>query len=105
MSDAQRTSRLPSLDGLRAMSIGFVLFGHLANQPGLIPLPRLFLGSLASLGVRVFFVISGFLITSLLLVEKERSGSISLRSFYFRRTMRIFPPFYGYVAVMALAAA
>jgi peptidoglycan/LPS O-acetylase OafA/YrhL len=87
------------------MSIGLVLFGHLANQPGLIPLPRLVLVSMATLGVRVFFVISGFLITSLLLAEKARSGSISLRGFYFRRTMRIFPPFYGYVAVMALAAA
>jgi peptidoglycan/LPS O-acetylase OafA/YrhL len=105
MSDAGRTSRLPSLDGLRAMSIGLVLVGHLANQPGLIPLPRQFLVSLATLGVRVFFVISGFLITTLLLGEKDRYGSISLRRFYFRRTMRIFPPFYAYVAVMALAAA
>src|SRR6266478_508092 len=105
MSDAKRTSRLPSLDGLRAMSIGLVLFAHLANQPGLIPLPHLVLGWLATLGVRVFFVISGFLITTLLLAEKSRSGSISLRGFYLRRTMRIFPPFYGYIAVMALAAA
>jgi peptidoglycan/LPS O-acetylase OafA/YrhL len=105
MSGAARTSRLPSLDGLRAMSIGLVLVAHLAHQPGLIPLPTLVLDSLATLGVRVFFVISGFLITTLLLAEKDRSGSISLRSFYFRRTMRIFPPFYAYVAVIALAAA
>ena len=106
MSDAKRTSRLPSLDGLRAMSIGLVLIAHLANQPGLIPLPTRVLVLLAALGVRVFFVISGFLITTLLLAERDRSGSISLRSFYLRRTMRIFPPGSdGYVAVMAIAAA
>jgi peptidoglycan/LPS O-acetylase OafA/YrhL len=62
-------------------------------------------GPLAHFGVRVFFVISGFLITTLLLGEEKRTQTISLKKFYFRRTMRIFPPFYVFIALMALAYA
>ena len=46
--------------------------------------------------VQTFFVISGFLITDILLKELNASGTISLKRFYFRRAFRIFPPFYGY---------
>lgn len=56
------------------------------------------------LGVDIFFVISGFLITTLLLQEQERTGTIHLSRFYFRRTMRIFPPFYVYLAVATAIA-
>ena len=56
----------------------------------------------ASLGVSIFFVISGFLITSLLLREHERYAAISLRNFYLRRFFRIFPGFYAYVGCIAL---
>ena len=52
-----------------------------------------------ALGVQTFFVISGFLITHLLLKELNASGTISLKHFYFRRALRIFPPFYVYMAV------
>jgi len=52
-------------------------------------------------GVRVCFVISGFVITTLLRREWERSGTVSLRTFYFRRTLRIFPPFYVFLLVAA----
>jgi peptidoglycan/LPS O-acetylase OafA/YrhL len=45
-------------------------------------------------GVTVFFFLSGYLITTLLRIEHERTGAISLRGFYLRRTLRIFPPFY-----------
>jgi peptidoglycan/LPS O-acetylase OafA/YrhL len=80
-----------------------VLLGHLA---GTTHFPRFgYSGVVAIFGVRVFFVISGFLITSLLLAEEERTGTISLRLFYLRRTVRIFPPFYFYVAGVAAAAA
>lgn len=98
-------SRIPSLDGLRAISILFVLLGHLSGSHGFADvhwLERL-LGNYAELGVRVFFVISGFLITSLLIDEEKKTGTVSLKQFYFRRTMRIFPAFYAFIAAMALA--
>jgi peptidoglycan/LPS O-acetylase OafA/YrhL len=53
-------------------------------------------------GVFIFFVISGYLITSLLLREHEKRGSVSLRGFYFRRAMRILPPLYVYVGFLLL---
>ena len=56
----------------------------------------------ASLGVWVFFVISGFLITSLLIAEKEKRGRIDLQRFYLRRTLRIFPVFYIYIITVAV---
>jgi len=96
--------RIPSLDGLRALSIAFVLCAHAAGTPGFPPLPGWMEGS-ALFGVRVFFVISGFLITTLLLSEVKKTGTVSLPHFYLRRTLRIFPPFYAYVALVALAGA
>ena len=98
--------RIPSLDGLRAISISFVLLGHLSGTAGFPGgSSHRLAGTLAAFGVRVFFVISGFLITSLLLHEESETGSVSLRRFYFRRTLRIFPPFYAYVGIVAAAAA
>ena len=52
------------------------------------------------LGVRVFFVISGFLITGLLLKELDKTATVNLGKFYFRRTLRIFPPYYFYLFVI-----
>lgn len=98
--------RIASLDGLRAISIVLVLFGHLVGTNG-FPVPY-GIGNffqLGSLGVRVFFVISGFLITGLLLREIDASGRIDLVRFYFRRTLRIFPPYYAFLALVLLAAA
>jgi peptidoglycan/LPS O-acetylase OafA/YrhL len=95
--------RIPSLDGLRAVSIALVLLGHLAGTQ-FFPVSAA-TGSawnFGDFGVRVFFVISGFLITGLLLDEVRRSGRVHLGRFYFRRTLRIFPPYYAYlVAVIA----
>lgn len=94
--------RIPSLDGLRAISITLVIIAHLIGghgAPWLAPLDRFNPGQL---GVRVFFVISGFLITGLLLKELERSGTISLADFYRRRTLRIFPAYYAFLASMGL---
>ena len=94
--------RLPSLDGLRALSILVVLLAHLSGTAGFGRLPIWLTEGLAVLGVRVFFVISGFLITSLLLREEADTGTVSLRHFYLRRTLRIFPAFYAYAAVIAV---
>jgi len=67
------------LDGLRGWAILFVLAFHLGILPG------------GSLGVDTFFVLSGFLITTLLVEEWQQRGSISLRHFYLRRALRLFP--------------
>jgi peptidoglycan/LPS O-acetylase OafA/YrhL len=93
---------LPSLDGLRAISIVLVLAGHLSGTHGFRTLD-LGVGDFAHLGVVVFFVISGFLITTLLQSEHAKRGTVSLKLFYARRSIRIFPASYAYVAcVMAL---
>src|ERR1700678_807442 len=79
------SGHIPSLDGLRAIAAFLVVFYHF----GFDSCP-------AGLGVLAFFVLSGFLITWLLLKEEERSGSISLKLFYIRRSLRIFPAYYVY---------
>jgi peptidoglycan/LPS O-acetylase OafA/YrhL len=97
----QGTRNIPSLDGLRAVSVLMVISAHM-NAPlaRLLPfLPFWIYLDWGSLGVQVFFVISGFLITHLLLKEWNASGTINLKRFYFRRALRIFPPFYLYLAV------
>jgi len=93
---------IPSLDGLRALSIGFVILGHLSGTRGFF---HLNLTGLGEFGVRVFFVISGYLITSILLRECEKTGTIHLSTFYFRRLMRLSPALVFYVGVIfALSA-
>lgn len=105
MSDST-SWRFPSLDGIRAISILMVLYGHLAGTrhfPVSIPQYGRWCGDVAHLGVLVFFVVSGFLITSLLMGECEAAGTISLKRFYLRRIVRIFPALYAFIAVLAIA--
>jgi peptidoglycan/LPS O-acetylase OafA/YrhL len=86
---------IPSLNGLRALSILFVVIGHaeardfhLKDTTG------------AQLGVTIFFIISGFLITYLLMKEEQgNDGHISLKGFYLRRIFRIFPVYYALLFV------
>lgn len=96
--------RIPSLDGFRALSILLVILYHLASQSGAPLLLRRFGDATHSgaLGVRIFFSISGFLITTLLLAEYEKRATISLRRFYFRRTLRILPPYFAYLACVMI---
>jgi peptidoglycan/LPS O-acetylase OafA/YrhL len=96
-------SRIPSLDGIRGVSIGLVMIGHSALTAAA---PRWMhpFEHFGNLGVRSFFVISGFLITTLLLKEKQRTGKISLRSFYIRRGLRILPASLVFMSVIALLA-
>ena len=79
--------RIPSLDGLRAISVSLVLIAH-ASRAGHTPG---FLAIYAIPGVRMFFVISGYLITTILLNEHGRTSTINLREFYIRRAYRILP--------------
>ncbi len=101
--DPNDASRIPSLDGLRAVSIALVLFSHLLGTRNFLGRDfQQLTGDLGNLGVRCFFVISGFLITTLLLQELTRKGDISLKQFYLRRTFRIFPAFYVCLGSIAL---
>lgn len=87
------------LNGIRALAVLAVVWHH--THPGYF-LPSSHRGFL---GVDVFFVLSGFLITTLLLEEFEASGRISLRDFYLRRSLRIFPLYYTTLLLLALQAA
>ena len=84
------TSRWFGLDALRALAIVLVLAYHL-NLAGI--------ANGGFLGVDLFFVISGFLISSLLLAEHQQTGRIALRQFFVRRFHRLFPPFAAMVLV------
>jgi len=78
---------IPSLDGIRAVSIAIVFLSHAGYT--FIP---------GGFGVTVFFFLSGYLITTLLVKEFEANGTISLSKFYWRRVWRIFPPMYAALA-------
>jgi peptidoglycan/LPS O-acetylase OafA/YrhL len=100
---------IPSLDGLRAISIGLVLLAHtnvrgkllsLAATTHLMFLRPLLMIDFGDLGVSLFFVISGFLITNLLLNSARKDGRIGFKRFYLRRFFRIFPPYYFYLGAV-----
>lgn len=94
-----KSSHLPSLDGFRGISILLVIIGHLFVRRGYDAWQYIFNGNL---GVYIFFVISGFLITTLLLKERLKTKTISLRKFYIRRFLRIFPVAYLYIIVLMI---
>jgi peptidoglycan/LPS O-acetylase OafA/YrhL len=88
-----RSKGIPALDGIRAVAVALVLAEH-GGIPGV---------SGGFLGVDVFFVLSGFLITSLLLDERRRTGRIALAGFWIRRARRLLPALI--VMVLAVVAA
>lgn len=87
-----RAGKIPSLDGLRAIAIAIVIWGH-AELPMLIK---------GSTGVTIFFFLSGYLITTLLRMEADKRGRLSIRDFYLRRVFRIFPPLYIVLAIVVV---
>lgn len=96
--------RIQSLDGIRAFAIFLVLLSHLKTSlPQFIKSNFLF-KSFANghTGVLFFFIISGYLITKLLLQEEDKYHTISLKKFYLRRIFRIFPAYYSYLLVIVL---
>lgn len=86
-------ARIDALDGLRGLAVLLVLLGH-SQVP--------FLGgggaTAGAAGVTVFFVLSGFLITGLLLAERDRRGTVSLRAFWARRALRLLPALVVFLA-------
>ena len=93
MAAERPTSRHRSLDGLRALALALVLAYHL-GVPG-------FGGGFV--GVDLFFVLSGYLITSLLVDEHGRTGGVSLRAFWARRVRRLWPLSWITLCLVALA--
>ncbi len=87
-----RRGNVPSLDGLRALSVTLVLVSHFVSA-------TIFPGGL---GVYVFFIISGFLITRLLLSERKAVGTISLGQFYARRLLRLYPVIIVYTVIVVV---
>jgi peptidoglycan/LPS O-acetylase OafA/YrhL len=83
---------IPSLDGIRAVSFLVVFLGH-AGLGHVIP---------GYFGLSLFFFLSGYLITTLLRLEFDKYGDVSLKQFYLRRVLRIFPPFYLVLVVASL---
>ena len=97
--------RIPELTGLRAIAVLMVVLGHAAHTVngtygGLLAPLRLF--AHGELGVRIFFVLSGFLITSLLINEQQETGKIDYLQFYARRALRIWPASYAYLVFVGL---
>jgi peptidoglycan/LPS O-acetylase OafA/YrhL len=90
----RRLGHIPHLDGVRGVAILMVLAQHALHRRGGL-----------TLGVDVFFVLSGFLITGLLLSEHDRDGRISLRGFYRRRAFRLMPALYAQLATLLLIVA
>jgi len=89
--------RLHSLQGLRAVCITLVVLSHLSGTQNF---PRVHLLEIyGNLGVRIFLVDSGYLITAQLIRQYEKTGTISLSTFYARRAFRIFPAAYVFMAV------
>jgi peptidoglycan/LPS O-acetylase OafA/YrhL len=93
---------VPGLDGVRGLALAFVLLSHSIIYDEYTT--SFGIGfSFGSAGVTIFFVLSGFLITGVLLREEAKTGKISLRLFYFRRALRLFPALWIYlIAVVAL---
>ncbi|MDN4489743.1 acyltransferase family protein [Demequina sp. SYSU T00068] len=90
-----RTGRIAGLDGLRAIAVLLVVLYHFAP----VPLPG------GYLGVDVFFVLSGFLITTILLAERDATGGVSLRRFWRHRARRLLPALAAVVVVCVAAVA
>jgi peptidoglycan/LPS O-acetylase OafA/YrhL len=89
----------PGLDGVRALAVFAVVAYHIGTTSASTVLPGGFLG------VDVFFVLSGYLITSLLIVEVQQTGRISIKNFYIRRARRLLPALFALLLVVAAIGA
>src|SRR5262245_55478485 len=94
MTSSNRLSYITGLDGIRAVAVMAVLFYH-ADAPWALG---------GFLGVETFFVLSGFLITSLLLAEWQSTGSIRLGNFWLRRARRLLPAVWLLLAILPILA-
>jgi peptidoglycan/LPS O-acetylase OafA/YrhL len=104
MKPANRSDRIPTLDGWRAVAIILVIVHHAGTGLEGLNEKDYFATSLTRFGVNgvpIFFALSGLLITKLLLDEFDRTGTISMSAFYARRAFRILPPLTAIVVAIA----
>src|SRR5712672_2112681 len=96
-SHPQMTSSgaIPSLDGVRAVAVGLVFFAH-SGLEKIVP---------GGLGVTIFFVLSGYLISTLMRIEYAAERKIDYRGFYLRRFLRLMPPLAVVVLLTSVFAA
>lgn len=96
-------ARIQGLDGLRAISVITVIMSHaeLWQRFGISSESLTSIFS-ANLGVRMFFALSGFLITFLLIKEQDQTGRINVRDFWIRRVLRIFPLYFLAITIVLL---
>src|SRR5688500_778538 len=98
---ATRIGYAPAFDGLRCIAIALVLLHHLQPLIGARLGPLQPLAAAGWIGVDVFFTLSGFLITNILLASRGEPGA--LRNFYLRRALRILPLYYGLLTLIFAA--
>jgi peptidoglycan/LPS O-acetylase OafA/YrhL len=107
---ASRRLYIPALDGIRFVAFGAVFFHHVGPEGGLSDLAPVVSTTLMTLarfgwiGVDIFLCLSGLLITTLLLREIDSTGAVSIRRFYARRVLRIWPLYYLMLAIAFLIA-
>jgi peptidoglycan/LPS O-acetylase OafA/YrhL len=94
LQNISKLDYVPSLDGLRAIAVTMVMFLH----------AHFYLGKNGAIGVQIFFILSGFLITTILLDEFYKYGTVNIRIFYFKRTLRLFPALFTMLIVIFVYA-
>ncbi len=108
MTASDSGKRIPSLDGLRAIAASMVILGHTVKVLHVgrsLPYGSGVVDAWGPIGVTMFFALSGYLITRLLIGERRASGEISLRAFFVRRAFRILPAYWVYLTFVAVLAA
>lgn len=100
--ESQKSIHFNGLNGIRAICAMVVIISHSSLSLSLAGLKAGPVFELGAYGVTVFFALSGFLITYLLIQEKEFKGDISVNKFYIRRLLRIWPLYFGYMLIALL---
>lgn len=98
--ESEKKLYLPGLNGIRAIAACIVLYFHIDGFGTYLGLKVTINNpEMGNFGVSLFFVLSGYLITQLLLLEKKKTGSIALKKFYIRRILRIWPLYFLYIFI------
>ena len=101
---SQKALYLKGLNGLRAIAALSVMLGHITSRTFINYNFNLPVFNVGYYGVTLFFTISGFLITLLLILEKEKTKIINIKKFYIRRILRIWPLYYFFIIICTIVA-